>query len=232
MLWKFIRLKALLWQWSTKAGKGRYKMKEEIYDKLLSIVTAGFGEWLYQTIHYNRYEATPYEALDLFFQEYQLDKKDKLVDFGCGRGRVAFYIHHRFQIPVTGVEAIEETYEQAVQNRTAYLENHPHIGAPIRFLYGPAEDYKVEPADNRFYFFNPFSIHIFRKVVSNILDSIREKERSTDMILYYPMPEYELYLKRSTPFQLIKEVRLPDTNDNFDKFLVYRYDQHNGKLRI
>ena len=60
--------------------------------------------------------AIPYEALDLFFQEYQLDKRINWSTSGAA-GAGGVYIHHRFQIPVTGVEAIEETYEQAVQNR-------------------------------------------------------------------------------------------------------------------
>ncbi|HHU49462.1 MAG: class I SAM-dependent methyltransferase [Caldicoprobacterales bacterium] len=198
-------------------------MTEEEYDKLLGIETGGFGEWIYQTVHYNRYEATPYEALDKFFEEYQFTEKDRVVDFGCGRGRVAFYIHNHFHIPVTGVEVMEKTYEQAIRNKAAYMKLNQHIKAPIHFHYGAAEDYELEPADNRFYFFNPFSIQVFKEVVGNILGSVRENKRSVDIILYYPMQEYERFLKNSTPFRLIKQIRLPDKEDDYEKFLVYRY---------
>ena len=34
-------------------------------------------------IHYNRYEATPYKALDIFSENYKFKKTDKVVDFGC-----------------------------------------------------------------------------------------------------------------------------------------------------
>jgi SAM-dependent methyltransferase len=198
-------------------------MIEEAYDKLLSIVTSGFGDWLYQTVHYNRYEATPYEVLDRFFKEYQLDENDQLVDFGCGRGRVAFYIHNRFHIPVTGVEVMENTYEQALENKVNYLKHNQHINASIHFQHCAAEDYKVKPEENLFYFFNPFSVHIFRKVVENILESVRENKRSVDIILYYPMPEYERFLSKNTPFRLAKQVRIPDIMDHYEKVLVYRY---------
>ena len=198
-------------------------MTEEEYDKLLGIETGGFGEWIYQTVHYNRYEATPYEALDKFFEEYQFTEKDRVVDFGCGRGRVAFYIHNHFHIPVTGVEVMEKTYEQAIRNKAAYMKLNQHIKAPIHFHHGAAEDYELEPADNRFYFFNPFSIQVFKEVVGNILGSVRENKRSVDIILYYPMQEYERFLKNSTPFRLIKQIRLPDKEDDYEKFLVYRY---------
>ncbi|HHU78001.1 MAG: SAM-dependent methyltransferase [Caldicoprobacterales bacterium] len=198
-------------------------MSEDMYDKLLRIATTGIGEWIYSTIHYNRYEATPYEALNLLFEEYTLSRNDKLVDFGCGRGRVAFYIHNRFNIPVTGVEVIEKTYEQALENKAAYLKDNQHISAPVNFHLGPAEDYEIKPDENRFYFFNPFSVYIFKLVVRNILDSVKVRQRTVDLILYYPRPEYELFLKKSTSFKPIKEIIIPDTDDSFDKFLVYRY---------
>jgi SAM-dependent methyltransferase len=190
-------------------------MIDDIYDKL--------HKWMYKAMHYYRYEATPYDHLDMFFEEYQFSSGDRLVDFGCGRGWVALYIHNRFQIPVKGVEVDRETYEQALKNRAVYLENHKHISAPVHFHYGAAEDYKVEPEENRFYFFNPFSVHVFKKVTANILESVREHRRSVDIILYYPTPEYERFLKHKTPFRLVKQVSIPETGDEYDKFLVYRY---------
>ena len=47
-----------------------------------------------------------------YLKDTGLDKSDSVVDFGCGRGRVAFYIHNRFHVPVTGIEANDKTYEE------------------------------------------------------------------------------------------------------------------------
>ena len=55
-------------------------------------------------LDHNRYEATPYRALEQLFLQYKLKNNARVVDFGCGRGRGLFYIHNRFQVPVTGVE--------------------------------------------------------------------------------------------------------------------------------
>ena len=153
-------------------------------------------------VHYNRYEATPYIALDKLFETYSLDKTDELVDFGCGRGRVIFYIHNRFGIPVTGIEAHDKTYEEALRNKNAYLHRAKHIKAPIRILYGPAENYEIKPTENRFYFFNPFSIKIFRKVINNILDSVKEHPRSVDLLIYYPTAIYKQFLRKDTYLRL------------------------------
>ena len=200
-------------------------MGERKLDRTLSIRTMGIREWHSGEVHYNRYEATPYTALDKLFETYRLSKPDEVVDFGCGRGRVAFYIHNRFEVPVTGIEANDQTYEEAISNKAAYRLKAKHIKAPIRFEYGLAENYEVKSTDNRFYFFNPFSVKVFRKVISNILDSVRENQRSVDLIIYYPTAQYKQFLKKNTPFELINKVRIPGTMDKKEKFLIYRLRQ-------
>ena len=95
------------------------KLGERKFDQALSIRTEGLREWR-GSDNYNRYEATPYKALEQLFSKYKLEKTDHLVDFGSGRGRVVFYIHRRFQIPVTGVEAHEITLEEGFRNKSSY----------------------------------------------------------------------------------------------------------------
>lgn len=197
-------------------------MAERTFDRLLGIRTVGIREWHDQTDHYNRYEATPYGALDKLFQVYKFDKTDRVVDFGSGRGRVSFYIHHRFHIPVTGIEMNDKTYKEALENKMRYQERTRHISAPIRFEYGLAENYEVAATDNCFYFFNPFSVQIFKKVVHNILHSVKKAERSVDLILYYPLPEYKHFLKKKTPFRLMHKVKVPGDHGKYGKFLIYR----------
>jgi|LSQX01.3.fsa_nt_gb SAM-dependent methyltransferase len=126
-------------------------MGERKLDKSFSIKTVGIREWGDGEVHYNRYEATPYAALDKLFERYRLDKSDSVVDFGCGRGRVAFYIHNRFHVPVTGIEANDITYEEALKNIETYKLRAKHIKAPIRFKFGLAEHYEIKPEENRFF---------------------------------------------------------------------------------
>lgn len=200
-------------------------MAERMYDRELSIKTVGRREWRDKSVSFNRYEATPYNALDKLFKSYKIKKSDKVVDFGCGRGRVVFYIHNKFQVPVTGIEVNDITYEEAIGNKAGYRYKNKNIPAPIKLKYTFAEDYKIKPSDNKFYFFNPFKIDTFKLVVNNILDSIKEHKRTVDIILYYPMPKYKEFLKNETPFKLMNKVKIPGVKDNKEKFLIYRLRQ-------
>src|SRR5699024_4396636 len=105
-----------------------------------------------------------------------------------------------FQIPVIGIENNDKTFEEALSNEMSYSRKMNHIVEPIYFEYGLAEQYEVQEDDNCFFFFNPFSATIFKKVVNNILESININKRSVDIILYYPLNSYKRILK-NTPFQ-------------------------------
>jgi SAM-dependent methyltransferase len=199
-------------------------LSESAYDRALRIKTIGVREWQDPEVDYHRYEATPYRALEVLFQHYELKKTDQVVDFGCGRGRVAFYIHNRFHVPVTGVEVNPLTFEEALQNKARYEQRTKHIKAPIRFEHGLAQHYQVEPADNHFYFFNPFPATTFREVVDNILQSVEENPRPVTIILFYPMPQYTRILLEDTPFKLMAEIKVPKAQDSLDKFLIYTWD--------
>lgn len=198
-------------------------MADRNFDKLLGIKTVGIREWRGKT-NYNRYEATPYKALEALFQVYKLNKNDRVVDFGSGRGRVAFYIHNRFHVPVTGIEANPTTYDEALDNKMRYRHKAKHIKAPIRFEYGLAEDYEIKPEENVFYFFNPFTVEIFKKVFNNILQSLEKHPRLADVVLYYPMPKYKEFLKNQKSFRILNKIRVPGADDIREKFIIYRFD--------
>jgi SAM-dependent methyltransferase len=196
-------------------------MGDRRQDKLLGIRTVGIREWTDSKAQYNRYEATPYKALNILSENYKFRNAKKVVDFGSGRGRVAFYLHNRFHLPVTGIEANSKTYQEALENKAMYRLRAKHITAPIKFKYGLAQHYKIEKRDNCFYFFNPFSVNVFRKVVHNILRSVEKDRRAVDLILYYPIHEYKDFLK-STPFTMINKIRVPGGSDKKEKFIIYR----------
>lgn len=199
-----------------------WKMDKKFDDKLL-IKTRGIREWKMDT-PYNRCESTPYAALEKLFEKYKLNKEDQLVDFGSGRGRVAFYIHNKFNIPITGVELHETTLDEALENKRSYKSKANHLDAPIKFEYGYAEDYEIKKEENKFYFFNPFQAVVFKKVVNNIIKSAKEAQKEVDIILYYPMPGYKKHLKYKTDFILIDKILLEGVNDKREKLLIYRLD--------
>ncbi|KXH80664.1 methyltransferase [Sporosarcina sp. HYO08] len=199
-------------------------MDEKSVDRMLRIQTVGVREWHHQSSHYNRYEATPYVALEALFDAYPLKKTGQIVDFGCGKGRLAFYVHHRLDGSITGVEMNGQLFRQAMENLVSYTAKKKSSKGVIRFEQLLAENYNVERSDQCFYFFNPFSIQIFRKVVYNILHSVETDNRTVDIILYYPTDEYIEFLEDESPFERLMEVQVPglyEMNAN-ERFLLFR----------
>ena len=199
-------------------------MKDEDYDKRLNIETGEDGKELHISWHYNRYEPTPYRALETLFSQYQLKRSDRIVDFGCGKGRLNFFIHDRFQSSVVGIEVDEMLYLEAKENQKSYVPRTKNGKENILFLCCKAEEYQMNDLDNQFYFFNPFSIQVFRRVIQRILRSVETHPRKVELVLYYPTKDYVYFLENDTSFEIVKEVTIPELyeeNQN-ERFLIFR----------
>ncbi|MGM0846239.1 MAG: SAM-dependent methyltransferase [Bacillota bacterium] len=188
-------------------------------DKWLNIKTETVQKSSYESHHYNRYEPTPYSVLERLFQTVELESTDRVVDFGCGSGRMNFYIHNRYRATVIGVEMNEYLYEQALENRKNYRKKFIDTSERILFNNCLAQEYSINSEDNVFYFFNPFSIEIFIAVVNNILQSLEEAPRQIQLILYYPPEDYPFFLENQTAFRLVREIILP--GNAYEKLLIY-----------
>jgi SAM-dependent methyltransferase len=199
-------------------------MKEYYYDKLMGVKTSGDQDGFNKSFHYHRYEPTPYSALEELSNNYKITSSERIVDFGCGKGRLNFFIHYNFHATVVGIEMNEDFYNEAIENRTSYLKKTSTSNDDIQFYCCLAEEYQVDPSDNRFYFFNPFSIQIFMKTINNILLSVEKFQRDIELILYYPSEDYIYYLENDTSFEMKKEIILPyfyEHNSN-ERFLIYQ----------
>lgn len=197
-------------------------MNEQQYEQLLHIQTAKPQQGFPATAEYHRYEPTPYEALDLLRDAYPLVPTDTVMDFGSGKGRLPFYLAYTFRVRAIGVEMDGGFHEDAMQNWMNYAKKHRNRGS-VQFEHAYAEQAPIPTDANRFYFFNPFSVNVFRQVVSNIMESVEGNPRQVDIILYYPEDGYLHFLNDETPFRFVQEVRLPLKNLH-ERFLIYRFD--------
>lgn len=198
-------------------------MTDKERDRLLGVKTSGMREWLTQSSHYNRYEATPYSALDALTNAYEFKQGDEVVDFGCGKGRLAFYLADRFRTSVVGIEMNGQLCQEALENKARFLAKKSRQDVFIRFTCCRAEEYQIEPGQTKFYFFNPFSIQVFMTVVTRILRATQGQE--TDIILYYPTDDYIQFLLTRTPFELLEEVKVSGLyeEDSNERFLIFRH---------
>lgn len=198
-------------------------MNEQYYETLLKIKTSGKQDLDETTVHYNRYEPTDYDALNKLCEEYKFKESDSVIDFGCGKGRLNFYLSHFYSCRVTGIEMNQYFYKQALNNKKSYLEKHKTDEDKINFYCTLAEKYEIQSIDNKFYFFNPFSLEIFMKVIDNILGSVYENKREVEIILFYPSDDYIFFLENYTFFMQKEEIRLENfKNDCRERFLVYK----------
>ena len=176
---------------------------------------------------YYRYEPTSYSGLICAFDKLEdvLTKHDRLVDFGCGKGRVLFYVNQRFQCEVCGIEVDEELYELALDNRAYYNTRFRDSMEKIEILNGKAEEYEIRPEDNVFYFFNPFEINIFEQVIDHIIASVEKHPRRVLVMMYYPKTEYTRYMKHKR-FKLFRIAKLPTYEMDWDeKVVIYEYGE-------
>jgi len=198
-------------------------MKEKYYDELLNIKTVGDQNGFNESFHYHRYEPTPYHDLERLFHQYKLASDDCIVDFGCGKGRLNFYINYMFNASVVGIEMNENFYQEAIENRERYIEKTGRSIEKIHFQCCLAEEYIITPLNNRFYFFNPFSIQIFMNVINNILMSVEKYDRKIELILYYGSDDYIYFLENQTAFELKEEIILEEKYEQNprERFLIY-----------
>ena len=134
--------------------KEKEDIRENKWDKLLKIHTMGRDDSNADQYHYP-YEPTPYSVLERLANTGIIRKNNTLLDYGCGKGRVDFFLSYQTRCHCVGIEYDERIFAGAEQNRENAVS-----GARTQFVLANAENYEV-PSDVRFcYFFNPFSVEI------------------------------------------------------------------------
>jgi len=159
---------------------------EKNWDASLRIQTRGRDESGADEYHHP-YEPTPYRVLERLADSGLIGKEDVLLDYGCGKGRVGFFLSHQTKAKTIGIEYDQRIYERA-------LENRKNAKPKASFILTRAEEYDVPPEVNRCYFFNPFSVELLQTVMARILESWYAHPRDVLLFFYYPADEYISFL--------------------------------------
>ena len=182
--------------------------KEEKWDKLLQIRTCGRDDSRADEYRYP-YEPTPYCVLERLGDSGLIREENTVLDYGCGKGRVDFFLSHYTGAKAIGIEYDAEIYAQAQENRKT-------AKAKADFLLTRAEAYQVPPEVDRCYFFNPFSTEILHKVMARILESYYESPRHILLFFYYPSEDYLSYLMTVNELEFFQEIPCNDLFQNSD----------------
>lgn len=195
-------------------------MTEKQWDKLLKIKTSGRDDTKSNTYYYP-YEPTPYAVLERLASSGYIGKSNTLLDYGCGKGRVDFYLAYQTKCKTIGIEYDERMYEKAVENQKTSGQNHR-----VQFVLENAEKYEIDATVDRMYFFNPFSLDILQKVMNKIKASYYQSPRAIRMFFYYPSDEYTYYLLGMDELTLEDEIDCGDLfegNNSRERILVFTF---------
>ena len=191
---------------------------EQTWDKLLQIKTSGRDDSNSDQYRYP-YEPTPYSVLERLANSGFIRKKDVVLDYGCGKGRVDFFLSYQAKAKSIGIEYDERIYQSALDNLKTGISS-----GRTEFVLARAEGYVVSSEINRCYFFNPFSVEILRKVMSRIIDSYYENPREILLFFYYPSEEYISYLMTVDTLEFYDEILCEDLfegNDVRERIMIF-----------
>ena len=195
--------------------------KNEIrWDKLLKIRTTGRDDSKADQYRYP-YEPTPYSVLERLANSGLIRKNNTLIDYGCGKGRVDYFMAYQTKCKSIGIEYDERIYEKAMTNKETAVSSNKVI-----IELANAEKFEVLESVDKIYFFNPFSVEILQKVIAQILDSYYENIRTIQLFFYYPSDEYISYLMTVDELLYYDEIDcsdLFDGNDSREPIMILIY---------
>ena len=192
---------------------------ENDWDKLLHIKTTGRDDTISDLVRYP-YEPTDYTVLEQLARSGYIDKRNTVVDYGCGKGRVSFFLTSQTKCHAIGIEYNPRLYERACNNQ----QTAPR-GNRVTLLQQDAVNFTVPKQVDRCFFFNPFAVEILSTVLDNLQDSCKNAPRDILLIFYYPSPAYTEYLAELSHLTLIDTIDCrpgEKYSDPREKLLVFR----------
>ena len=127
--------------------KSQENDEEQKWDKLLQIHTTGRDDSNSDQYRYP-YEPTPYTVLERFANSGLLCKENTLLDYGCGKGRVDFFLSYQTRCRCLGVEYDERIYEKVMENKKEAVSKER-----VSFSLANAEEFQLPEQIDRIMIF-------------------------------------------------------------------------------
>ena len=194
---------------------------EKTWDEYLKIETCGRDDTNSDEYRYP-YEPTPYAVLKRLVDSGLISEGDVVLDYGCGKGRVDFFLACQAKAKAIGIEYDEKIYKIAQKNQATSK-------CQVDFILTKAEEYTVPANVNRFYFFNPFSVEILPKVMARITESFYHNPREMFLFFYYPSDEYISYLMTVEELEFYDEIECDDLfleNPQRERIMIFRLSDY------
>lgn len=180
-------------------------------DKLLKIKTSGRDDSNSNLTNFP-YEPTPYSVLQELSNTLYISKQDKIIDYGCGKGRVDFFLAYYNKAKMIGVEYDLRLFNKALENHSKAISSNR-----VEFVNCCASKYEVPDDVTGAYFFNPFSIKILKDVIINIKKSKERNNREIKLFFYYPSKEYLEFISQNEDIVHLEDIDCMNLFKNKDK---------------
>lgn len=192
-------------------------LPKQDWDRRLHIRTCGRDE---SGADDNRfpYEPTPYPVLERLSESEYIGNGSHVLDYGCGKGRVCFFLASACGCRATGIDFSEKMIQKSQANRNDYPWKNR-----VRFLCCPAEQYELQDEDVIF-FFNPFTERTLRAVLGQVRKSWFRNNRPIRLFCYYPSDEFVSCLMTASDVEFLDEIDCRDLfegNNPRERILIF-----------
>ena len=146
--------------------------------------------------HYYANSGGPH--LEKVLKAMRVTRRDRIVDFGSGKGGALITMSRHPFAKILGVEISAELAAIARKNLEKLSIANVEIAVSDAADFTDLDDY------NYFYFFSPFPGNVMGAVIKNVCDSLARVPRKTTII--YFNPEFHESVVSDSPFVKVKEL--------------------------
>lgn len=148
--------------------------------------------------HGNEYKPSIVSNLRRVLNQLPISSNDKVLDIGCGKGKVMYVLSLYPFSAVHGYDLSKELVEIANANFKLL-----HVGDKCLAFQADAMNYAKYDGYNYFYFFNSVPKDVFIVMIGNLEESLKRHPRK--VFFLYMHPEQEEYILQNTSLRKLGE---------------------------
>jgi SAM-dependent methyltransferase len=161
-------------------GEKKYGINTTGADELKTLRNTGID-----TAHATIYMPVSYTLIEKTLAQIAPQDKKHFLDIGCGKGRALCVAAHFGFNKITGIDFSEKLCRAAIENTDITKQQIPAANFSIITL--DAVNMQVPADADCIFLFNPFDEIVMKKVLNNILDSLKISPRQLNIIYANPL---------------------------------------------